>query len=230
MIRISTFNIQNDFKKYNKAKTEEIYNYLENNKIDILGLQEVYSKINKDLCTCLKGNYNYIGKYRFFLKKIFNIINEKNPIITKYEIIENKTYHLPHYPSLLKRIITRATIKYNDKTISIYNTHLDYKYNSVKKRQLKKIYKIISKDNNPKILLGDFNLKNNKTIFNNFEDKLKELNMYRVELNEKTFKASKYKREIDHIFLSKDFVLKDKKVIRNISTSDHYPILVDVEI
>ena len=45
MLTISSFNIQNDFKNYNEEKTKGIYNYLKQNKIDILGLQEVYSKI-----------------------------------------------------------------------------------------------------------------------------------------------------------------------------------------
>ena len=45
MLRISSFNIQNDFSKYNINKSKEIYNYLVQNKINILGLQEVYSKI-----------------------------------------------------------------------------------------------------------------------------------------------------------------------------------------
>ena len=45
-----------------------------------------------------------------------------------------------------------------------------------------------------------------------------------------TFKASKYKREIDHIFLSNDFILKNKEVVKDIETSDHYPILIDVEL
>ena len=83
---------------------------------------------------------------------------------------------------------------------------------------MNKIFNIISKDENPKILLGDFNLKNNKEIFNRFVDRLKEINMYRIELNEKTFKASKYKREIDHIFLSNNFILKNKEVIKDIET------------
>ena len=46
---ISTFNIKNDFNYYNKNKSLEIFNYLRNNKIDVLGLQEVFYKCDKDL-------------------------------------------------------------------------------------------------------------------------------------------------------------------------------------
>ena len=60
MLRISSFNIQNDFSKYNINKSKEIYNYLVQNKINILGLQEVYSKINKDLIKLLLlGRLNF---------------------------------------------------------------------------------------------------------------------------------------------------------------------------
>ena len=230
MIRISTFNIQNDFKKYEDNKTKDIYNYIRKNNIDIIGLQEVYSKLLKDLKVQIKDRYNLIGKYRFISKILLNRVNEMNPIITKYDIITNKTYNLPHLPSLLKRIVTKAVIDYNGKKISIYNTHLDFKYDKVKKKQLDKIYKLIKKDNNPIILFGDFNLKNNKEIFNNFTDKLEELSIYRVHLDEKTFKESKYKREIDHIFISKDFKLLNKEVVKDLEISDHFPVLIDVEL
>ena len=86
MLRISSFNIQNDFSKYNINKSKEIYNYLVQNKINILGLQEVYSKINKDLIKLLPSKYTYNGNYRFFSKIILNRINEKTPIITDMKL------------------------------------------------------------------------------------------------------------------------------------------------
>ena len=230
MIRISTFNIQNDFSKYTIEKTKKIYDYMIDNDIDILGLQEVYSKLYNDLNSLINKKYEIIGTYRFLSKIILNRFNEMLPVITKYRIINHKTYHLPHFPSPTKRIITRVLIGYKGSYISIYNTHLDYKFNMVKERELKKIYKIISKDDNPIVLIGDFNLKNNNKTFTDFEKKLQDLNMYRVNLDEKTFKPSKYKREIDHIFLSKNFVVKNKEVVKNLDISDHYPVLIDVDI
>ncbi len=228
MIRISSFNIKNDYKNYNLNKTKEIYNYLINNNIDILGLQEVYSKLDIDLRKLLKNNYNYNGNYRFLL--MLNIINEKNPIITKYPILFNKTYHMPHLPSLLNRIVSLNIIKYKNYRISIYNTHLDYKYESVKLRQLKYLYKLIEKDNNLIILMGDFNLKNNREIFNKFCYLLEKRGIKRVEFNDRTFKESRYHREIDHIFLSNEFKVIKFEIIKNLDISDHYPIMVDIEL
>ena len=41
MLRISSFNIQNDFSKYNINKSKEIYNYLVQNKINKILKEEI---------------------------------------------------------------------------------------------------------------------------------------------------------------------------------------------
>ena len=227
---ISTFNIKNDIRKYSKSKEKEILKYLKDNKIDILNLQELYKPLYNDLKKDLentKYHINNIFRYRFPL--LFNLINESTPIITNKNVLYTKTYWLPHYPSLLHRIITKTVIEDNNELISIYNTHLDYKYDKVKEKQLNKILNIIKKDNNKIILTGDFNLKNNKEIFNRFVDELNRLDIYRVELNDKTLKQSKYHRAIDHIFLSKSFEVTKKEIVTDLKISDHYPLLIEIK-
>lgn len=230
MLVISTFNIKNDYYKYNKEKTKDIINYLKEKNIDILNLQEVYKRLDKDLTKeVINNNYRIVGKYRFLSKLILKPFNESTPIITNKKIIKIRHYRLPFLPSLQKRIMTKVIIKYNNENISIYNTHLDFKYDKVKKKELDKIYEIISKDSNKLILTGDFNLKTNKDIFNNFVNKLDKLNIQRIPINEKTLKQSAYNRAIDHIFISKDFEVIDKEVIKDIEISDHYPVLIKIK-
>ena len=230
MITISSFNIQNDIKNYSIDKEKEIIKYLKNNKIDILNLQEVYSKLDKDLVKDIDSlKYNMFGKYRFFLKRILNRINEKTPIITKYNVVSYKTYNLPFLPSTLKRVMTKVEVEIDGRLVSIYNTHIDYMMDITKKRQLNKILKIIKKDNNPIILTGDFNLKNNNEIFNNFRKEMKRININHIDMGDNTWKPSKYHRAIDHIFISDDFKLDSKEIVKNIEISDHYPILIKVE-
>ena len=223
MLTISTFNIQN---KESKTKALDIIKYINEKQIDIMNLQELYPSCEKELQKGLK-KHHITGKYRYLY---FPRINESNPIITNKPIISTKTYHLPHLPSLLNRIITKTIIKLDSQEITVLNTHLDYKYTLAKKRQLQAILKLLKKETNPVILTGDFNLKNNKELFNNFVKDLENLNIYHVEIDEKTLKTSKYKRAIDHIFLSKNFKLLDKKVIKDLELSDHYPILIKVTI
>ena len=230
MLTICTFNIQNDIRNYNISKSNEIIDFLKKNEIDILNLQEVYSLIDKDLSKELNNlSYTITGTYRFYLKRLFNRINERTPIITNKNIIEYKTYHLPFLPSLLKRVMTKVVIEYEGKKISIYNTHLDYKYDLVKKRQLNKILNIIKNDNNSIILTGDFNLKNNKIIFNEFIDELNKLKIKHIDVKDKTLKQSNYHRAIDHIFLSDSFDVISYERITNLDISDHYPIILKIK-
>ena len=230
MLVISTFNIKNDYFKYKKDKTNTILEYLKNNNIDILNLQELYFKLDKDLSKELsKINYKKIGKYRGLSIILIKPFNESTPIITNKNIVEVSHFKLPFLPSLQKRVMTKIVIKYNNELVSIYNTHLDYKYDKVKKKELDKIYKILSNDKNKIILTGDFNLKNNKDIFNNFVAKLEKLGIIRIPLDEKTLKQSQYNRAIDHVFISKDFKVIDKEVIKTLDISDHYPLLIKLK-
>ena len=226
---ISTFNIQNDFKKYKKEKSKIIYNYLNKYNIDILGLQEVFYMCNHDLKKEIKSLYEMKGKYRFILKLLHLTSNEKTPIITKHKIISHKSYRLPFRPSHLRRVLTNVVIDYNGNKISIYNTHLESRLDIVKQNQLNKILEIIKNDNLPKIIMGDFNLKNNNKLFIEFEKKLKDINISRIPVCENTFKESNSDKAIDHILISNEFKINSFEVIKNIDISDHYPIIADID-
>lgn len=230
MLTISTFNIKNNYNKYDKIKSSDIYNYVLNNNIDILCMQEVFSKCRNDLEKNIKeSKYKLYGKYRYRMK-IFRPISEAVSILTKVKVLENDTFHLPYLPSLLKRIVTRVEIKTEEfGKIVIYNTHLDYKFDIVKKRQLKKLLKYIRKEHNPVIVTGDFNLKNNNNLFLEFIKEMNNIGLKRVEVNDKTLKQSRGKKAIDHIFIPTSFKIKKFEVVKNLSISDHYPILVQLE-
>ncbi len=224
---ISTFNIKNDYNFYNKNKSLEIVKYLKKNEIDVLGLQEVFYKCDRDLKKELKG-YSMIGNYRFLIKLFHPTDNEKTPIITNKNVVLSNNYNLPYYPSNLKRVMTHIVILDNNKEISIYNTHIEARLPKVKEKELDKIYEIISKDNRPKILMGDFNLKSDNDIFKKFIDRLKEININRVDIRERTFKTEKDDMAIDHIFVSNDFKVVNTFVIKDLLISDHYPVIVEI--
>lgn len=227
MITICTFNIQNNFKNYNSTKSKQIVKLLKNKNIDVYNLQEVYSKIDKDLKKTIKSlAYTINGTYRFLIPTRYN---EKNPIITNKKVISNKTYHLPFLPSITKRIMTKVVIEDNGKLVSIYNTHLEVRKEKVKERQLKRILKILKKDSNPIILTGDFNLKTNNEMFNKFIEELESIGIKHIDIADKTLKMSKYHRAIDHIFISEEFKLISKDRITDLEISDHYPVLIQID-
>lgn len=230
-MKICTFNIKNNYNQYQKEKAKDIVDFIDKNNIDILCTQELFDICKNDINNYLsRTNYKIYGKYRFKLN-ILRKINESVSIITNQKVISNETFHLPYLPSLLKRIATKLIIKIdNYGEICILNTHIDFKYDLAKKRQLKKLLNIITDEKRPIIITGDFNLKNNNPIFNGFVDNLEKLGIKRVPINEKTLKQSKYKRAIDHIFISNDFELKKVNVIKDLEISDHYPVLIDIEV
>lgn len=230
MLTISTFNIKNNYNQYDKSKSLDINNYVLENNIDILCMQEVFSKCMKDLNNIIiKSKYKLYGEYRYKLK-IFEHINEAVSILTNKKVLKNDTFHLPYLPSTLKRVLTRVEIKTKEfGTIVIYNTHLDYMFDIAKKRQLQKIIKYIKKEKYPVILTGDFNLKNDNDVFINFINDISNVGLQRIKVNGKTLKDSKGKKAIDHIFISKDFKVKKAEIVTNLSISDHYPILIQVE-
>ena len=227
---ISTFNIQNDVKNYKKNKSIDIFNYINKNNIDIIGLQELTYKYNNELTELIKNTFKMVGKYRYFLKLLYLYKNEKNPIITKYEIIKDKTFHLPYHGSKYKRVLTHAIVMYENKEISVYNTHLEVKDLFIKQKQLDYIFSVIKDDRRPIILMGDFNSKIDNNDFNKFIIKLRNIGINRVNIKTNTYKDSNDGKAIDHVFYSEEFNLKRKRVVKSVKLSDHYPIIVELEL
>ena len=114
MLTICTFNIKNNYRDYQSDKADKIIEFINQNKIDYLCLQEVFTKCRRDLQKNLRGTkYKIYGKYRFSLP-IFTPINEAVSIITKEKVLYNRTYHLPFLPSGLKRVVTKVVTKTDD--------------------------------------------------------------------------------------------------------------------
>ena len=94
---IATFNIQNKYKLKKYAgidsygdHTKELVDFINDNNIDIIGVQELTSNYKKRLLKLINKKYKIVGKYRF--TRFFNIFpytkkyNETNSIITHKKI------------------------------------------------------------------------------------------------------------------------------------------------
>lgn len=246
-LKIASFNIRNKNTKEEKLKNINILvDIIKNEKIDILGTQELTSIYEKELNKKL-NDYKCYGNYRFGKMLKNNKFNENNIIITNQKVIFNKTVWLPWISknindlktsiikkSIMPRIATTIIIDNEEiGKIKVINTHLDHKVANIKKKQLEKIKKIIIKSKNkyPTILTGDFNLQPGNEILENFILELEKCNMRKVEINDSTWSNQKGKeRIIDHIFIPKSWKIINKGIIDNQGISDHNPIFVSVEI
>lgn len=231
-MKLISFNLKNVFlQEMNKEKVSFISDFIKNNNIDIVNVQEL-SVISKRRLKKVLHNYSFYGEFRY--RKMFSLLpmNENNNIITNkkvedYETIRFKDkllYKIIHFP-LLPRIATVAII--ND--ICIINTHISNRVKKVKNEQIEMLKKVIDKYKNYKIILtGDFNMTLKNETFKKFIDYLEEINIIRVPLNEPTWCGRDKEYTLDHIFISKSIGLKDYKILSSNNFSDHNILYIEV--
>ena len=224
-MKLISFNLKNVFlQEMNKEKVSFISNFIKNNNIDIVNVQEL-SVISKRRLKKVLHNYSFYGEFRY--RKMFSLLpmNENNNIITNkkvedYETIRFKDkllYKITHFP-LLPRIATITIIS----DMCIINTHISNRVKKVKDEQLESLKKVIDKYKNYRIILtGDFNMTSKNETFNDFIKYLDNLNITRVPLNEPTWYGRNKKYTLDHVFISKNIVLKDYKILSSNNYSDH---------
>lgn len=252
-IKIGSFNTWNNVinRRGITSNIEVLSQVIKEENFDVVGTQELTLKYCNNIQKKL-SNYNFYGSYRFgdFIFKRFSF-NENNSIITNKKVLFHKTIHLPFMPvslrelkrainikrwSLLPRIATVVVIEINDNHICMINTHLDYKINSIKKRQLSFLEKLIKEyiKDYPVVLTGDFNLDVDDEIFNDFVFALGKLGMMRVDISESTWNyRGKNKKTLDHIFVPKTWKVLNCGVIKDDmmnDISDHRMIFAECEV
>lgn len=258
-IIIGTMNIQNKYKINSYDGLDENGNdnaallnrFLIENSVDILGTQELVREFIERITETIKPSYKIIGNFRFgsskLVKKIkfFDRFNETTSIISKHQILKNKTYTLPWIPtnpkdiiksikqaSLRPRVATVALINIpNFGKVNFINTHLDHKLSIIQIRQMNYIQKLIEKSKYPVILTGDFNMTMNLPRFKMFVDNLSQIGYKRVPNAKLTWKHQKDKLPIDHIFIPEEWNIEEMEVSQDKylkNFSDHYPILVKI--
>lgn len=238
-IVIATFNIQNKYKLKNYNGIDTFGNHVKSlvalincYHIDILGVQELTKLYKNNLYSLLPKDYMITGKYRYtsFGNKIPIIrkYNESNSIITRCQLLNSKTKRLPFFPNI-PRIITCTNFMIYNRRISVYNTHLDQKSDKIRKKQLNAILSIVEKSRSEFVLMGDLNCSMKHDYFKFFVDEMERLNMHLVKIDMPTHKKKKY--PIDHIFIPKDWKVKEKSVVDvGEEMSDHMPIIVKLKI
>ena len=189
---------------------------------DIMGIQESYQKLNADNIIDNLASLKTRDMSRNILSPTINYSNGGqygNGLLSRYPLDHVETFTLDS-GGYENRILQKATVTINGKTVSIYNTHLTYNSEAVRKQQFAKILSIMNKDQNEyKILTGDFNAGFDE--FSVFSD-------YTVVNNNETKYYDYSKNEIDYSALDNIIVSKNIKVVNSriiiTSFSDHYPV------
>ena len=169
--RVLTLNIRTENKGDGRNNWEmryqEVGSFINKNKCDIVGLQEVRHRQLLDLSKLLEG-YSYVGVARDDGKEA----GEYNPIFfnsTRFNLLGKGTFWLSPTPSVpsygwgaaYRRIATWAILQDKEtmKSIIVVNTHLDHNSEKARINGAALIKERISRINNelPVIILGDMN-------------------------------------------------------------------------
>ena len=162
------------YNTYDEDRTKQLIQYIKN--YDVVCLQEVYSmnsaNVNTILNFCEKNGYNYYyEQLPSFISTSF--INSGLLIISKFKIYDHGFIPFNNnigYDQLAEKGVLYTQIKINEKSVYIFNTHLQafYKYpipleyKAVIREEVNHIVNNLKKVSNDNlvILSGDFNIDN----------------------------------------------------------------------
>ncbi len=254
-LKVMTYNIQIgattnnpgwDVKKFNLDAVAEV---IRQQDPDIVALQEVdrlRSRSGKvDQVVYLAEN---LGMYWAYSPSYFDVETKEgrgmygNAILSKYPIVSNYAHTLwrrghlnpGEYDWVIeKRSILETKIDVNGRLINVFSTHLSTTADQ-REIQTAEIRTLLSQVRGPKILMGDFNAipqdSEMKYLLSRYVDVL-ENSPIKGSQRATWPNGSKSTEAIDYILVSKDWELKEAKVvIEETGASDHNPIVAIISL
>ncbi len=237
---------------------DELVEFIKNENPDILCLQEVYDgkdqSHEKRFRTVEEYKKIFSGTLPHFAfgATVFDTgINAEwgNAIFSKFQITSSQTifFDLPysHYdfqldadPRLAAEGVLVAEVKVGDKNIFIGSWHgvWDHHGGDTDKRHIME-EKIINglKDKGSIILAGDTNMNPTSNVIQNIQNSLNLESVFGTTLKS-TFNMPQKKNPgnyanspVDMVFVSRDIEIR-KKEMPNVNISDHYPLVVELEV
>lgn len=189
---------------------------------DIMGIQEAYQKLGANDIIDNLASIKTKDMSHNILSPTINYSNGGqygNGILSRFKLNDIKTYALDS-GEYEKRLLQKAIVEIDGKTVSFYNTHFSYNSAEIRSKQFSKVLEIMNSDKNEyKILTGDFNA--NISEFSVFRN-------YRI-INTDETKYYDYAKnlidysEIDNIIVTKNIKVINSRLVVN-SFSDHFPV------
>lgn len=204
---------------------------------DVVGLNEVYDCGEKPLdhqAEQLACAANY-PMHEFAQSITYEGRSYGNALLSVFKRKEKWVYFVPspvgaerrkeengYYES---RVVLRTILDIDGQDVSVYVTHFGLNLLE-KERMMATLCKLLDQEKNPVILMGDFNSEPDDEVLAPLYERLCSA-AKACDYTEKTFSTYRNEAQIDYIFFSKEFEIKDfKRVDRNVS--DHYPCVANV--
>lgn len=252
-VKLATFNIRcpvdaspNSWEE----RKERCRRIIQNNKLDIFGVQEAHLTQINDLLE--NTNYSFIGAGRSDFKntgEFSAILYDKN----RFEIIKSGTFGLSETPDIpgckswgaaYPRIATFGLFRdrISGKKFIYYNTHLDHVSSLARVNGIKLLLEHASENAKglPLIITGDFNARPNSAVYKIANSILKDSAIVSLTPHQgplqsfNNYGKSKSKNPIDFIFVSEEFTVyshkNDNTLINGMYPSDHFPVIAELSI
>jgi len=145
-----------------------------------------------------------------------------NATLSRFPIVDQANTPLPNQPGLPEthpRGLLRATIQVGETEVSIYNTHLQPAYDSLKLSQMRVVAQSLAADSRPKLLGGDFNAVSTSNVMSLARPYLDDA-WEAVGSGPEGTSPNAHKARIDHVLYSSPFVPQTARTIDS-AVSDH---------
>lgn len=145
-----------------------------------------------------------------------------NATLSRFPIVEQSNTPLPNQPGLPEthpRGVLRTTIEVGETEVSIYNTHLQPAYDSLKLSQMQVVVRTLAADSRPKLLGGDFNAVSSSNVMAAARPYLDDA-WEAVGTGPEGTSPNAHKARIDHVLYSSPFVPQTARTIDS-AVSDH---------
>jgi len=145
-----------------------------------------------------------------------------NATLSRFPIVAQSNTHLPNQPGLkdaLLRGLLHTTIEVGDTDVSIYNTHLQPAYDSLKLSQMRVVAQSLAADPQPMILGGDFNAVSGSQVMSVAGQYLDDV-WDSAGVGPDGTSPGAHRARIDHVLYSSPFVPGTARTIES-AVSDH---------
>ena len=222
ILTIGSYNIKGFGGKKSSTIKEALYD-IYNSKSQICCIQECLHDYNFKSLDLLKTN-EFSDVY--FTKSLKKESGDYGLSIISNTNILSKEDHFYSTNGNEQRICQKIEISFNNKMISVYNTHLAYETNDLIIEQIKELKNIVQNDTNIyKVICGDFNTSNLSLFTPLIEIGFKYVNDGAY----KTYKPGV--SAIDNIFVSNNInILNSFMIVSNDYISDHNLLYADLEV
>lgn len=153
-LTVMTYNIHQGYNTDGKINPWQILEPINRVNPDILALQESdMNRITSTNTDIVQWLAHKLDMYVYFGPETKNQIYGV-AILSKFPLYNQETYYLTSIDD--QRVLVRADIQWNDTQISLYAVHMGLSEEE-RTNQTAEILEILSKNQNPKILMGDLN-------------------------------------------------------------------------